>query len=228
MTLAAILVVYFLGLVCPRGVSASTAQDQEGRAASQAQAAPAQSAGSLPASGSPAHQSQNSPSPSPKQHNHHTKAGIPDCSNSPAPLTPGGGSPPTGAANNDSTSVGSGNAQSAQAGSNTSTAMAKPCPPHKVVVKNGGSDEPNVALKGDTSAEKALYERSTTEQLAAGTEENLKKIAGRQLTPSQREMISQVKQFMAQSKAAVAAGDLERGQNLAVKAHLLSDELLKP
>jgi hypothetical protein len=33
---------------------------------------------------------------------------------------------------------------------------------------------------------------------------------------------------MEQSKAAVAAGDLERGHKLALKAQLLSDELVKP
>jgi hypothetical protein len=33
---------------------------------------------------------------------------------------------------------------------------------------------------------------------------------------------------MDQSKTAVAAGDLARGHNLAQKAHLLSQELLKP
>jgi hypothetical protein len=34
--------------------------------------------------------------------------------------------------------------------------------------------------------------------------------------------------FMDRSKTAVAAGDLERGNNLAMKARLLSDELVKP
>jgi hypothetical protein len=33
---------------------------------------------------------------------------------------------------------------------------------------------------------------------------------------------------MDQAKTAIAAGDIERGHNLALKAHLLSDELLKP
>jgi hypothetical protein len=56
----------------------------------------------------------------------------------------------------------------------------------------------------------------------------LKKAAGLQLNASQQEMASQIKQFMAQSKAALGAGDLERGHNLAMKAHLLSDELVKP
>jgi hypothetical protein len=72
-----------------------------------------------------------------------------------------------------------------------------------------------------------VHQRSTG-QLTAATEENLKKIAGRQLNPSQQEMMSQIKQFMEQSKTAVATGDLERGHNLALKAHLLSDELVKP
>jgi len=85
-----------------------------------------------------------------------------------------------------------------------------------------------VQLKGDTTPEQASQQRSTTEQLTAATEENLKKIAGRPLSPSQQEMVDQIKQFMGQSKEAVAAGDLERGHNLAVKARLLSDELVKP
>jgi hypothetical protein len=41
-------------------------------------------------------------------------------------------------------------------------------------------------------------------------------------------MVSQIKQFMEQSKTAADAGDLDRAHNLALKAHLLSDELLKP
>ena len=96
------------------------------------------------------------------------------------------------------------------------------------MVKNGGSEEPTVQLKGDTTAEQASSRRSTTEQLTQGTEENLKKIAGRQLSPSQQETVDQIKQFMDQSKTALAAGDLERGHNLARKARLLSDELVKP
>jgi hypothetical protein len=103
----------------------------------------------------------------------------------------------------------------------------KPCPPRKKVVRNGGSEEPTVQLTGGTTAEQAAQQRST-DQLTAATGENLKKIAGRQLNASQQEMVNQIKQFMAQSKAAVAAGDLERGHDLARKAHLLSDELVKP
>lgn len=114
------------------------------------------------------------------------------------------------------------------AASNSATgAASKPCPPPKKVIRNGGSDEPSIQLLGGTNGDPASQQRST-EQLAAATEDNLKKLAGRQLTAGQQDMVSQVKQFMDQSKTAVAAGDLERGHNLARKAHLLSEELLKP
>ncbi|MGA7929800.1 MAG: hypothetical protein WCA20_27880 [Candidatus Sulfotelmatobacter sp.] len=108
------------------------------------------------------------------------------------------------------------------------SASSKPCPPPKKVVRNGGSDEPAVQLTPGATAAQTSYQRFTAEQLRVATEENLKKIDGRQLNPSQQEMVSQIKQFMEQSKKAVAAGDVDRAHNLALKARLLSDELLKP
>jgi hypothetical protein len=110
---------------------------------------------------------------------------------------------------------------------NANAAPLKPCPPPKKVVRNGGSSEPKVQLTGGTAAEQAS-DKSSTNQLRAATEENLKKATGLQLNPSQREMVNQIREFMAQSKAAVAAGDLEGAHNLALKAHLLSEELVKP
>jgi hypothetical protein len=110
---------------------------------------------------------------------------------------------------------------------NADSSALKPCPPPKKVVRNGGSNEPKVQLTGGTTAQRAS-DKSSTEQLKAATEENLKKAAGLQLSPSQQEMVSQIKEFMEQSKAAAAAGDLESGHNLALKARLLSDELVKP
>jgi hypothetical protein len=102
-----------------------------------------------------------------------------------------------------------------------------PCPPPKKVVRHGGSNEPGVQITGGTTAEQSVHQRST-DQLRLATEENLKKIGGRQLSPSQQEMKSQINQFMEQSKTAAAAGDLDRAHNLATKAHLLSVELIKP
>lgn len=94
-------------------------------------------------------------------------------------------------------------------------------------MRNGGSNEPAVQFSGGTAADQAMHERSTS-QLTSASEENLKKIAALQLNSSQQEMVSQIKQYMEQSKTAVADGDLDRAHNLAMKAHLLSEELLKP
>lgn len=101
------------------------------------------------------------------------------------------------------------------------------CPPMKTVVKNGGTSEPAVQLSDSGGAAQA-QQRSTTDQLLGSTEDNLKKIAGRQLTSAQQDMVSQIRQYMEQSKEAVTTGDAERGRMLAQKAQLLSDELVKP
>ena len=100
------------------------------------------------------------------------------------------------------------------------------CPPSKTVVHEGGTTEPAIQLIGGKGREQDP--QSTTDQLLGSTEENLKKVAGRQLDSSQQEIVNQIHEFMEQSKAAVSAGDTARGHNLAVKAHLLSDELVKP
>ncbi|MGA2020065.1 MAG: hypothetical protein ABSH02_05695 [Candidatus Sulfotelmatobacter sp.] len=213
MTLAAILAIYFLsvggpGLGSPADMRASAAQgqapEQNSAATSQAQPPPGQT--TSPAAASTTSQPQTTPSPAKPRARHRKTAGS-DCSNSPATAATDAHSTPADA---------------------HGATTAKPCPPPKVIIKNGGSDEPIVELKGDTSAGQASYQRFTTEQLNTATEENLKKIAGHELNTTQQEMVSQIKQFMEQSKSAIAAGDLGRGHNLAMKARLLSDELVKP
>lgn len=105
---------------------------------------------------------------------------------------------------------------------------ASNCPPAKIVViHDGGTSEPAIQLTGGAGGEQASHQRST-DQLLGATDENLKRIAGRQLSAAQQEMVTQIQQFMEQSKAALAAKDMERGHNLALKAHLLSEELTKP
>jgi hypothetical protein len=101
------------------------------------------------------------------------------------------------------------------------------CPPTKRVVRQGGTSEPAIELAGGAGGEQATHQRNSTDQMLASTNDNLKKLEGRKLTASQQDMVSQIHQYMKESKAAVAAGDVERGHNLAVKAHLLSDELMK-
>ncbi len=98
----------------------------------------------------------------------------------------------------------------------------------KTIVRQGGSAEPSIQLVGGAEGAQANQQKNTANQLLDSTEENLKKIQGRQLNSSQQDMVNQIHEYMAQSKTAVAAGDLDRARNLAWKAQLLSQELIKP
>ena len=194
--------------------------------------APAQNAGSTQPSPSSTGQAPDSPAKaqSPAKRRRHPKKTIyPDCSVSPTPLNPAAGNSadPAKTANGASTGAGPTGGDSRNANSATDAAPSKPCPPPKKVVRDGGSSEPTIQLMPGTAAEQASRQRST-EELKAAIDENLKRIAGRELNPSQQEMVNQIKEFMEQSKTAVASGDPERGHNLAMKARLLSDELVKP
>jgi hypothetical protein len=99
--------------------------------------------------------------------------------------------------------------------------------PPKVVVPNGGATDPSVQLAPSLTKQQAADQRQDTNELLASTESNLKAIAGQELQPSQRDMVKQIEQYMAQAKGATKAGDLERAHNLALKAQLLSKELVK-
>jgi hypothetical protein len=161
-----------------------------------------------PAQGSPPSSAQTAPTPQrtpeknpsspPKLRHHKRKAAPSDCASSVA-----ASSPPS----NSSSPAGPAN-----------------CPPAKVVVHNGGSSEPSIQLVGGDSP----HQSDTAVQLLGETEANLKRIDAGQLTSSQQETVSQIHQFMDQSKAAVAAGDSERARTLALKAQMLSEELIKP
>jgi hypothetical protein len=97
-----------------------------------------------------------------------------------------------------------------------------------VIVRHGGTSEPSIQLAGGTGGNQTSHQRDTANQMLESTEANLKKIAGRQLTPNQQDMVNQIRQFVDQSKTAAGAGDLERARTLAWKAQLLSEELIKP
>jgi len=231
MTLAAVLVIYvstwgsFRTPLCPLPIAA---QSQPGVAQSQPQNPVVPTADPASKSTTPNAQPQSSPASTqtpastqaPAKHRWHRKKTAtpdPDCATSPpASKSSADGQTPNSTSNTDPAKATNG------------AAASKPCPTPKVVVKNGGSDEPTITLTGKTTAEQASQQRYNTEQLAAAAEANLKNITTRQLSPTQQEMVSQVKLFLEQSKKAVADGDLQRGHDFAVKAQLLSNELLKP
>jgi len=107
-------------------------------------------------------------------------------------------------------------------------AIAKATPPRIVVqpaTPPPGEGQPNTVVPDMTHTEEA-HHRQTTEQLMQSTEANLRSLR-RVLNADERSLLQQVQLFMAQSREASQAQDLVRAHNLAMKAHLLSDELVR-
>ena len=99
--------------------------------------------------------------------------------------------------------------------------------PRKKVVRNGSTADPVVQLAPSVTDQQASQQRQNTAQLLAATDANLNQISARQLTSSQQDMVNQIRNYIQQAKAAETTGDLQRARNLAFKAHLLSDEVLR-
>jgi len=102
------------------------------------------------------------------------------------------------------------------------------CPPSKIIVSHGGMSEPSIQLAGKPGGDVDSQKRDATTQMLGTTENNLKKLSGQQLSTSQQNSITQIRQFMEQSKSALASGDTERARTLAWKAQVLSEDLVKP
>jgi len=98
---------------------------------------------------------------------------------------------------------------------------------NKIIVREGGTTEASALLAPGMPGAQASHQRQNATQLLASTDGNLKRISGRQLNSNQQAMVDQIHSFMQQAKDAIKEGNLQRGHNLAMKAHLLSDELLK-
>jgi len=106
------------------------------------------------------------------------------------------------------------------------TPTSKDCPPPKIVVRQGGSKDPSIQLAGG-NADHAAQQRDSINQLLGQTDQNLKKAEETQLSDSQQEVVTQTRQYVVQSKTAMANGDFERARTLAWKAQLLSQDLVK-
>jgi hypothetical protein len=227
MTLAAIfLVSVFSALSAPPSMARHPIAQQEApasktpeTAAKQDQpTAPAQNPVSSQPPSSPVSPAQTSPShsaPAAQPPHHKKRVRPPNC----------GTMPTSGQAASGSTSA---QGDPATAPEPATASPATNCPPPKVIVRQGGTSEPSIQLAGGPPPSQTSNQRDTANQMLDATEANLKKIAGKQLTVDQQNMVNQTRQFIQQSKAAVEAGDLERARTLAWKAQVLSEELVKP
>src|SRR4051812_36413726 len=100
-------------------------------------------------------------------------------------------------------------------------------PSGKVVVPDGSVAEPSNQVSTTTMPTVKDNEiKLNTERSLQATEKDLKAIA---FTPSldQKSMMDQIKTYITQSRTANSDGDVLRASNLAQKARLLCDELLR-
>jgi hypothetical protein len=219
MTLAFILFVGTLGASPPHGHIIPAAQTQP--APEQPSAPPPQNSTASPAQSSAQDATGKSKPPNT------SKSSPPHAQPAKKP-SQGKKNPCDGAASRSATSKGSRpNHATDAAGKNSASAAVSPCPPKKVIVRQGSTSDPSIEVVGGAEGRQASDERNTSIQMLETTEANLKKMEGTQLDSNQQDMVKQVREFMDQSKAASSAGDLDQARTLAWKAQMLSEELLR-
>ena len=152
------------------------------------------------------------------------KAALSNCGVRPTPPVQTGTNP-QGATPSDPSP---GTASASAPGQNSAAPDPKDCPPPKRIVRHGGTSEPSIQLAGAPTDNQASHQRDVVNQLLGVTENNLKKIANKQLNSTQQDTLSQARAFVKQSRSAIADGDLDRARTLAWKAETLSEDLIKP
>jgi len=92
----------------------------------------------------------------------------------------------------------------------------------KLIIQEGSAP----SSQGQALEDSSSPNKQSTEQLLKATETNLQSI-NRPLSPDEQANVAQIREYMKQSREASASSDTVRARNLALKAHLLSDELVK-
>ena len=75
--------------------------------------------------------------------------------------------------------------------------------------------------------QEADQQRQHAVELLASAEENLKQLSGRRLDSRQQETVAQIHNYTDGARSALNDGDTQRAHTLALKAHLLADDLVK-
>jgi outer membrane biosynthesis protein TonB len=122
--------------------------------------------------------------------------------------------------------------QTATAQSSEATAAPSPAPANSTVASarppaNPANEAPpDTAIAADVSSAQLTQQKQTTAQLLESTEKTLNGLP-RNLSHDDEQMVAQIRSYLTQSRKATTDGDFERAYNLATKAHLLSDALVK-
>lgn len=98
--------------------------------------------------------------------------------------------------------------------------------PPRIVIQEGGTPSNSGQISTPMGHDEAAHRRLSTAQLIESTETTLRGL-NRTLTADEQATVAQIKDYLEQSRAATVQQDVVRAHNLALKAHLLSDELVK-
>jgi ElaB/YqjD/DUF883 family membrane-anchored ribosome-binding protein len=109
-----------------------------------------------------------------------------------------------------------------QAATNNQQQVAALHPPH-----TGTSESaPDMAIVAAVPSQQASQQKEDTAHMVDATENALKNIT-RSLSDEEKAMRTQIQSYLQQSRKATADGDYERAYNLAKKAQLLAEALIK-
>ena len=100
-----------------------------------------------------------------------------------------------------------------------------PGKPKKVVVREGGAEEPVVKILTDLPPEEAKRQREDSENWLSSTDTRLKQLSARSLDAGQAETVAQIEHYVQGARSALKEGDLSRAHTLALKANLLAEDL---
>jgi len=124
----------------------------------------------------------------------------------------------------------SGNGQSQPSAATTKKPPAATPPAPSTTVAKASPPAPDAGvgqISPDMSQSTASQTQQSTTQLLDTTEQNLRNL-NRTLSNDELDIVSQIRSYINQAKAALKDQDLERAHNLAAKARQLSEGLLHP
>ena len=99
--------------------------------------------------------------------------------------------------------------------------------PRKVIVPQGGVDEPKAQIVTGMAPAEAERQRQAAEQFLKLADATLKRVGFGPFNALQEETVSQIRNYMEEARSALKEGDISRAHTLAEKADLLAHDLTR-